>query len=77
MNIYLEGRVAALYTGETVDGNCGVGEVTVDNNRTLMVEAQNCPTPEIGDGITEPHQGNNGTGTNLAEPSVGGHGEII
>ena len=72
VNIYLEGRVDALHTGETVDGNCGVGEVTVDNNTTLMDEAQNFPTPEIGDLITEQHQGNNRTGTNLAEPSVGG-----
>ena len=77
VNIYLEGRVDALHTGETVDGNCGVGEVTVDNNTTLMDEAQNFPTPEIDDVISEQHQGNNRPGTNLTVPSVGGHGEFI
>ena len=41
VNYYLEGRVDAQPTWGTVDGNCGVGEVTVGNDKTLMDEAQN------------------------------------
>ena len=53
-----------------------MGEVTVGNDTTLMNEAQNFSTPEFVDVITEQHQGetqDKGTGTNLAETSVGGH----
>ena len=57
-----------------------MGEVTVGNATILMNEAQNCPTPEIVEVITEQHQGDTqdtGTGTNLAESSVGGHLEVM
>ena len=59
VNYYLEGRVDAQPTWGTVDGNCGVGEVTVGNDKTLMDEAQNFPTQEFVKVITEQHQGGN------------------
>ena len=76
MNSLFVGRGDALTTGGTSEGNCRVGEVTVGNATDLMDEAQNFSTPKIDEIITEQHHGgtqDTGTGTSLAESSVGGH----